>query len=129
MTEARIMIVENEGIVAIDLRNTLRCLGYDIPAIVASGEDAITKAAEIRPDLILMDIRLRGQMDGIEAAEQIYNRFDIPTIYLTAYTDETTLRRAKMTNPYGYLAKPFAEKELRTTIELALYKRQMEQKG
>lgn len=126
MAKARIMIVEDESIVVIDLKATLRDLGYEIAAVASTGEKAILKAGETRPDLVLMDIRLKGEMDGIQAAEQIKDRFDTPVIYLTAYADEATLQRAKVTTPYGYLLKPFEDRELHSTIEMALYRQKME---
>ncbi len=121
-----ILIVEDESIVALDLQSRLQRLGYLAPAFVATGPDAIAKTVEIQPDLILMDIKLRGEMDGIEAARQIREQFDIPVIYLTAFADETTLQRAKITGPYGYLLKPFEERELLATIRMALYRYQAE---
>lgn len=122
MTSTKILIVEDEGIVAKDLQNRLKKFGYCVPAVAASGEQAINKAAELCPDLVLMDIRLKGDIDGIEAAQEIYTRFNIPVIYLTAYADDSTLERAKVTEPLGYLLKPFKERELYTTIEIALNK-------
>ncbi len=128
MTNARILVVEDEGIIAKDIQNILKSLGYAVPAIASSGEGAIKKAAETFPDLVLMDIVLEGHMDGVEAAEQIRDRFGIPVVYLTAYADNKTLQRAKITEPYGYIIKPFSERELHTIIEMALYKHQMERK-
>ena len=128
MANAQVLVVEDEGIVAKDIQNTLKKLGYAVPAIASSGEEAIKKATETLPDLVLMDIVLEGYMDGVEAAEQIRDRFDIPVVYLTAYADNKTLQRAKITEPYGYILKPFSERELHTAIEIALYKHQMERK-
>ena len=124
----KILIVEDENIVAIDIKNSLKSLGYGISGVVASGENAILKVAEKRPDLVLVDILLKDKMDGIEAAEQIRNRFNVPVVYLTAFADDKTLQRAKITEPYGYILKPFEERELHTTIEMALYKHQIESK-
>jgi CheY-like chemotaxis protein len=126
MSQPKIVVVEDEGIVAKNIKHMLKGLGYEVPAIVSSGKDAIQKAAETKPDLMLMDIVLEGDMDGIEAAKQIQTRFDIPVVYLTAHADDTTVLRAKMTAPYGYLLKPFDERELHAAIELALYKHKME---
>ncbi|BBD59718.1 two-component hybrid sensor and regulator [Nostoc sp. HK-01] len=126
MTDANILVVEDESIVAKDLQNRLRKFGYTVPAIASSGQEAINKAVEIIPDLVLMDIRLKGQMDGIQAAEQIHKYLDVPIIYLTAYADENTLERAKITEPFGYLLKPFKERELQTNIEIALTKHRLE---
>ncbi len=126
MRPAKIMIVEDEGIVARDLSNHLTEMGYTVPAIAATGEDALKKAAETRPDLVLMDIRIKGAMDGIEVAEQLRDLFGIPPIYITAYTDEDTLRRAKITQPYGYIVKPFDEREVHSIIQMALHRHQVE---
>jgi len=128
MAEVRILIVEDEGIEALDLEYRLESMGYAIQGIVATGEEAVDKAEELRPDLILMDIMLQGEIDGVTAAERIRARLDIPVIFLTAYADEKTLQRAKITEPYGYLVKPFQERELYITIDMALYKHRMERK-
>ncbi|MBU7029720.1 MAG: PAS domain S-box protein [Theionarchaea archaeon] len=125
---ASILVVEDERIVAEDIQKSLQNLGYTILAVVSSGEKAIQKARGENPDLVLMDIVLKGEMDGIEAAERIYSQFNIPVVYLTAYADEKKLQRAKVTEPYGYLLKPFEERGLHTTIEMALYKHRMEKK-
>ena len=126
--KANILIVEDESIVAQDLQFTLEDLGYDASETANTGELAIQKAAAINPDLILMDIRIIGEMDGITTATKILQQFDIPIVYLTAHADEDTLAKAKHTSPYGYIIKPFDERELHTTIEIALYKHQQEQK-
>ena len=126
MNKTNILVVEDESIVALDLENGLKSLGYSVPARASSGEEAIQKAAETRPDLVLMDIQLKGDMDGIEAAGEIRARFDIPVIYLTAFADDDIVRRAGATEPYGYLIKPFEERQLHTSIEMALYKHRME---
>jgi diguanylate cyclase (GGDEF)-like protein/PAS domain S-box-containing protein len=123
-----ILIVEDEKIVARDLQNALEDLGYRVPAIANSGELAIKKAYELNPDLILMDIRLLGEMDGISTAQIVVDELDIPVVYLTAHSDENTLARAKLTHPYGYLIKPFEERELRAVVEVALYKHEMERR-
>jgi diguanylate cyclase (GGDEF)-like protein/PAS domain S-box-containing protein len=127
MKQARILVVEDESIVALDIQDRLESLGYEVPATVASGERAIEQAGALRPDLVLMDIQLQGRMDGVEAADQIRQRFGIPVIYLTANADHPTVQRAKVTEPFGYVIKPFEERELHTTIEVALYKHQAEQ--
>ncbi len=127
MVRAKILIVEDESIVAFNIQNRLKGLGYAVVAVSPSGEAAIQLAAQHHPDLVLMDIRLKGSIDGIEAAAQIRSRFQIPVVYLTAYTDEETLNRAKLTQPYGYILKPFESRDLCTTIEVALYNYQMEQ--
>ncbi|MEW6667384.1 MAG: ATP-binding protein [Thermodesulfobacteriota bacterium] len=126
MPDARILIVEDEGIEAMDIQQRLMTLGYPSSDIAFSGEEAVQKAEEMRPDLVLMDIMLPGEIDGVKAAEQIQASLDIPIIYLTAYADEDTLQRAKITEPYGYIVKPFKERELHITIDMALYKHKME---
>jgi len=118
----RILIVEDEIMIAKDIESKLRNLGYESLPIVTSGEKAVEKAEKLRPDMILMDIVLDGKMDGIEAASQIRNRFNIPVVYLTAYADDEILERAKVTEPFGYMIKPFGERDLNTTIEMAIYK-------
>jgi len=122
VTPADIFIVEDERIVAEDIQSRLKHLGYRVVGAISSGETAIQKAGEIRPDLVLMDIRLAGPMDGIEAAESIRVRFDIPVVFLTAHADDRTLELAKRTEPFGYVLKPFDDRELHTSIEMALYK-------
>ena len=128
VAQATILVVEDESIVALDLQQRLTDMGYSVPAVAASGQDALKKAADIRPDLVLMDIRLKGDMDGIEVAEQIRDLLNAPPVYLTAYTDEDTLQRAKITEPFGYIVKPFDERTLRSTVEMALYRSQTERK-
>ena len=122
----RIMVVEDENIVNADIQSTLKTLGYEIAASAISGEQALEKVAEAKPDLILMDIMLRGDMDGVESAEQIRHQFNIPIVFLTAYSDDATLERAKITEPFGYVIKPFEERELHTNIEIALHKHKTE---
>lgn len=128
MSKVKVLVVEDERIVAKDIQNTLKNLGYDVPSIASTGEEAIRKSGEFKPDIILMDIVLKGEIDGIEAASQIRSRFKIPIIYLTAYEDEDTLDRAKVTEPLGYILKPFEERDLHTTLEMALYRHSMETK-
>lgn len=124
----RIMVVEDEGIIAQDIKNCLEGLGYLVPDVVFTGREAIQRAAELRPDLVLMDIVLKGDIDGIETAAEIRKHYNIPIVYLTAYEDDRTLKRAKMTEPLGYILKPFEERYLRSSIEMALYKHEMETK-
>ena len=126
MEKPAIFIVEDEAIVASDLRETLRSLGYDVPGIAKSGELALEKVKELHPDLVLMDIHLAGKMDGVETAGTIHTLYDIPVIYLTAYADKALLERAKITEPYGYVIKPYDERELHSIIEMALYKHRVE---
>ena len=127
MAKVKILVVEDESIVAKDIQNSLKKLGYHVPTTVSSAEKAIEEVEENRPDLILMDIMLKGQMSGIEAANVIKERFGVPLIFLTAYADDNTLSKAKITEPYGYIIKPFKEKELQTTIEMALYKHEKDE--
>jgi signal transduction histidine kinase len=120
MTASRILVVEDESIVALHLRQQLIELGYDVPDAVASGDHALHQIEASRPDLVLMDINLKGELDGIATASRIPLKHRIPVIYLTAYADEATLSRASATNPYGYLLKPFHERELHAMIQMAL---------
>ncbi|QDL94947.1 response regulator (plasmid) [Paroceanicella profunda] len=126
MTSARILIVEDDRVVRRDLQQQLSRLGHRVVGASATGEEAITLAAAHAPDLVLMDIRLEGRVDGIEAARQIRDAHRIPIIYLTAYADDETVRRAAVTEPFGYLLKPFEEPQMRTVIQMALYKRDAE---
>ncbi len=128
MTEQRILIVEDERLVASSLKRCLTDWGYQVPSVVASGEEAIEAAEHTNPDAVLMDILLEGDMDGIEAASRIREAYDIPVIFLTAYAEDTFLARAKVTEPHGYLIKPCSENELRSTVEMALYKARMERR-
>jgi PAS domain S-box-containing protein len=128
MSKPKIMIVEDELIVVTNIEKQLKKAGYEIAATAISGEEAITKTSEVLPDLVLMDVRLAGPMDGVAAAEQIRNQYDIPVVYLTAYADDETLERAKTTDPHGYIIKPFEPNKLRSTIEIALYKHRVEKK-
>ncbi|MFO1421366.1 MAG: diguanylate cyclase [Candidatus Competibacteraceae bacterium] len=122
MTRKTILIVEDDGIIATRLHDTLTRCGYAVPAPVASGEEAVAAVAAAVPDLVLMDIELAGAMNGTTAAEHIRADFDIPIVYLTAYSQAAQLQRAKETSPYGYLIKPVAERELLATLEMALHR-------
>ena len=128
MTTARILVVEDDRIVAESIENMLRRLDYSVPSIASTGEEAIQQAAKAEPDLVLMDIGLPGRMDGVEAAQSIRARFDIPVVYLTAYADDQTLQRAEITEPFGYIVKPFQIRELHGTIKLALYKHEVDRR-
>jgi len=121
-----ILIVEDENIVALDMRMRLEAMGYRVVDVVETASLAIERAASLVPDLVLMDIKLKGEQDGIEAAGHLRERAEVPVIFVTAFTDERTLERAKQASPYGYIVKPFHERELRIAIELALYKHQYE---
>jgi len=122
MPKARILIVEDERIIAVDLQGHLERIGYQVLDVLSSGAEAVAYAVASRPDLVLMDITLRGDMDGVAAAEEIRRQSEITVVYLTAHSDEATLQRAKITDPFGYVLKPFDERELLKTIEMALYK-------
>lgn len=117
---ARVLVVEDEQIVALELKDRLSRAGHEVPACAASAEEAIEAAERFRPDLLLMDIKLQGDMDGIAAAEAIRKRFDVPVIYLTAFADSRTVERAQGTEPFGYILKPFDERELQIAVEIAL---------
>ena len=122
MANARILVVEDEGLVARDIQVRLESLGYTVPAVASYGEEAVDKSVEAQPDLVLMNIKLRGDIDGVEAAGQIRDRLDIPVVYVTGYADDATLQRAKITEPFGYILKPFETRELHATIVMALYR-------
>lgn len=122
----KILVVEDERIIACDIKHCLENSGYIVPAIIAHGEKAISQIEEFQPDLVLMDMMLKGEMNGIETAEIIINTFNIPVVFLTAHSDESTIKKAKATQPFGYVLKPFEETQLITTIEIALNKHQTE---
>jgi signal transduction histidine kinase len=124
--KTKVLIVEDEAIVAADLAHKLEHLGYRVSGSVPSGEQAIAVAGERRPDIVLMDIRLSGSLDGIETAEQMRRAHGIPVIYLTAHSDPDTITKALGTDPFGYILKPFIDRELKTQIEIALYKHRSE---
>jgi PAS domain S-box-containing protein len=122
MSTTRILVVEDESIVAKDIQNTLIRLGYEVPATASSAATAYEKLEQLEPDLVFLDIKLKGDQDGIHIAEYIKEKFNIPVIFLTSFVDQATLDRAKVTEPYGYLVKPFNESDLKTTVEMALFK-------
>ncbi len=122
MSSKKILIVEDEAIVAKDISVCLEKIGYEVLGTVSKGEKVFDLIKEIKPDLILMDIMLSGTMTGIEVSAEIKKNYDIPVVFLTAYADEKTISKAKVTEPYGYVIKPFKEIDLRTSIEMALYK-------
>jgi CheY-like chemotaxis protein len=123
MTRAQVLIVEDDAIVGQDLKNRLTNMGYFIICVTSTGEDAVEKARHHMPDVVLMDIRLAGKMDGITAAAQIGEKYHIPVVYLSAYADDETLARARETHPAGYVLKPFDPRNLYVAIEMALYNR------
>jgi two-component system response regulator HydG len=126
LAQRSILIVEDEGVVAKDVENRLVAQGYEIAGWVVSGEDALIEVESSAPDLVLMDIYLKGALNGIEAAERIRRQYDVPVVFVTAYADDETLSRAKIAGPFGYLVKPFSERDLHSTIEIALYKHELD---
>jgi len=126
MSKTNVLVVEDESIVAKDIQQSLIKLGYNVIGTASTGEKAYALAEEFMPDIILMDIMLKGSMNGIDTAAQIKEKLAIPVIFLTAYADEGTLSKAKVTEPYGYIIKPFKEIDLHTSIEMALYKHKKE---
>ncbi len=128
MATAKILVVEDEKIVAKDIQSTLSGVGYEVPEVVSTAEEAIQASYRLEPDLVLMDVRIKGDLDGIDAADIIYTQFNIPVIFLTAYSDEDTLRRAKLTESYGFISKPYESKDLLISTEFALYKHNMVKK-
>ena len=128
MSRTRILVVEDETIVALDVKERLTELGYEVTGVAERGDQALDLVNATRPDLVLMDIRLKGEMDGITAAEKIRQRWRIPVIYLTAFSEDPTFQRAKVTEPFGYIIKPVEDREIQWAIEMALYKHQAEQR-
>lgn len=126
MSKINVLVVEDESIVSKDIQHSLKKLGYNVVGVSSTGEKAIMLAQSVHPDVVLMDIMLKGDMNGIEAATQIRETCAIPVIFLTAYADESTLAKAKITEPYGYILKPFKEIDLHTNIEMAIYKHEKE---
>lgn len=124
---SRILIVEDEAIVAATLQDSLIGLGYDVPETFASGEEALAQLPLINPDLVLMDITLQGQMDGIQTAAEVRRRHGLPVVFLTSHADAATFEKAKLTEPFGYVLKPYQEREVQINIEISLYKHRMEQ--
>ncbi len=128
MSKANIVIVEDDAVLAVDLKSRLENMDYNVSAMVPSGEEAVVKIKQISPDLVLMDIMLKGKMDGIETAGNIRSKLNIPIVYLTAFAQEEILERAKISEPFGYIIKPFQDRELKSTVEIALYKHSMEKR-
>lgn len=127
MSKINVFVVEDESIVSKDIQHSLKKIGYNVVGSASTGEKAIELIREEQPDIVLMDIMLKGNMNGIEAAEIIKNEMALPVIFLTAYADESTLSKAKISEPYGYILKPFKEIDLQTSIEMAIYKHKKEQ--
>jgi two-component system, response regulator PdtaR len=128
MAAGRILIVEDEHIVAMGIKRMLKNLGYTVTGVASSGEDAINKTESTFPDVVLMDIMLKGDIDGVEAAKTIKTKFEVPVVYLTAYSDNNILDRVKRTEPFGYIIKPFDEMDLYSSIEVALHRYKKEKK-
>jgi PAS domain S-box-containing protein/putative nucleotidyltransferase with HDIG domain len=125
MDKIRLLIVEDENLVARDIENMAAGQGYEVCGLASTGDQAIAMAAEFQPDIVLMDVVIKGSQDGISAAEKIWESYRIPIIYVTAYADEHTLKRARITEAFGYILKPFDERELKIAIEMAYYKSRM----
>ena len=131
MTEnrtCRILVVEDEAVIALRLQKRLSEMGYDVPDVAYSGEEAVEKAGRLRPDLVLMDVMIPGKLDGIEAAKIMKAQFDIPIIFLTAFSEDKIIENAKQAEPFGYILKPFQDREIKAAIEVALYKKEIEEK-
>jgi DNA-binding NarL/FixJ family response regulator len=126
--QEKILVVEDDTIIAITIEGRLKQFGYKVVGRASTAQDAIKKTIEFEPDLVLMDIHLKGPVDGIEAAQTIYGIYNIPVVYLTAFSDENTLERAQKTSPFGYIVKPFSDSTLKTSIKLALLKHDAEKK-
>ena len=127
-SKGNIIVVEDENIISIDLKRTLNKLGYNVTLTVNTGEELLEKLPDVDVDLILMDILLNGKLNGIETARIIKDKYNLPVVYLTALTDEEILQEAMVTEPFGYLLKPFEEKSLNSTLEIAFYKHNVESK-
>lgn len=125
----RILIVEDQILVSADLKHHLESMNYEVVGIASTGVDAIRIAGKTFPDIVLMDIMLKGDMDGIDTAKEIYHQYDIPVVYLTGFYDNDIIERAKLTQPYGYIIKPIDEQELHSVIEMTGYKHKIEQRS
>lgn len=124
----KIMIVEDEAVIALRLQQRLKSMGFDVTGVAYSGEEAVESARDLRPDLILTNIMIPGKLDGIQVAEIVKSALDIPVIFLTAYSEDKIIERAKQAESYGYIVKPFQNRELKSAIEFALYKKDMERR-
>ena len=123
---AKILVVDDEAIITMQLEERLTAMGYTVAGMAASGEEAIDKARRLRPDLVLMDIVMPGKMNGIEAANVVTNELDIPVVFVTSYADDAIIEKAKSVRPYGYIVKPFNELEIKAAIEVALFRKAAE---
>lgn len=128
MEKARILVVEDEAIIAMEIESSLQKLGYEVTSVVNNADDALTKIGREKPDLVIMDIRIHGDADGIDTADIIKNRFNIPVVFSTAYLEEDRIDRAKITMPFGYVLKPIQERDLKVTLEMALYVAKIDKK-
>jgi len=124
----RIMVVDDEAVIVLRLQQRLTSMGFDVTGVAYSGEEAVETARDLRPDLILMDIMIPGKLDGIAAAKIVKAELDIPVVFLTAHSEDKIIERAKQAEPYGYILKPFQDLEIKATVEIALYKKDMEQR-
>jgi len=124
----RIMVVDDEAVIVLRLQQRLTSMGFDVTGVAYSGEEAVETARDLRPDLILMDIMIPGKLDGIAAAKIVKAELDIPVVFLTAHSEDKIIERAKQAEPYGYILKPFQDREIKATVEIALYKKDMEQR-
>jgi two-component system, response regulator PdtaR len=125
--KTRVLVVEDDTVLALDIQMRLHLLGYEVPAILSTGEAAVAEVERNQPDFVMMDIMLRGRSEGTEAALEIHRRFRTPIIFLTAYTDEKTIEKAKQAEPYGYITKPFDDTSLRVTMDIAVHNARMEE--
>ena len=128
MPKSRILVVEDEILVREDIEDCLAGLGHEVVSVASTGADALRKIPTARPDLVLMDIRLKGDMDGVEAARQIRTNFRLPVIFLTSHADDSTLQRAKAADPLGYIVKPFAETTVNAVIQTAMHKHELDRR-
>src|SRR5512137_1898061 len=126
ITMSKILVVDDEAIISMQLEERLHAMGYTVTGMAASGEDAIEKARRLSPDLILMDIVMPGRLNGIEAAQVIIGELDIPVVFVTSYADDAIIEKAKQVRPYGYIVKPFNELEIKAAIEVALFRKAAE---
>jgi len=124
----KILVVEDEAVIALRLQQRLSMMGYEVVALSHSSEESLEKARDLRPDLILMDIKIPGNLDGITVAEIVKSELDIPVVFLTAFAEDQIIERAKQAEPYGYIVKPFQDQELKAAVEIALYKKDMERR-
>ncbi|MCB5251238.1 MAG: response regulator [Candidatus Cloacimonadales bacterium] len=126
MSKLKVLVVEDDSIIIIDLKRRIPKIGYELVGVFSKGEDAIEHVEVLKPDIILMDVMLDGMLDGIETAKLIHNQTDVPILFLTSMVDEETFQRAKITSPYAYIIKPVTDRELQINIEIALYQKKID---